>query len=638
MLKRKNKKIYGDFGKDRLSINEIPLLIDLIPSPTILINTRRGTILGINYSVTELTRYGKEDVVGGEINLLIKDHSGQNYEEGRKYEGRMAVKGKSEFPILYQIRFIQQQNDIAVITIENKYTDNQGKSSFYQKSPRIMDELSECVLSGDKDAIFKCIEASALDLFSCTKVVIYINNEEDNTFRKINSKDTSFPDSLPASEGERINNIDFWNPAKRVLTEIQRVGRKNRFSSLITIPLKGALKGFLVLIFQEDALTGGYKSEIEIFSGWMNNLTKSFENFEKIRHENNGLQKNNVVLNVFFENSNDSIVVTDRKGKIIRVNERFIKKLKYSSYELINQNINDFIQDKILLAAVFKKEEDREGSNSVVLVHDRNGNSINMEIKIIEDYSEGEPLKIVLLSDITNEVIMSHKIDEMENWAAIGSGVAEFAHEVRNPINTISTGLQVMRRKIEGEPSSIEAIDGMQESCIRINNMMESILSLSRQAKITYKPVKICSLAERIHKRFYNKLQRFHINSQLICKNKELLVLGDIHSLDQVFTNLINNSIDAMKNEGGDLVIKIQENTEKDEYIQIIISDTGYGIPEEIANRLFEPFSTGKEKGTGLGLSITKRIVEAQRGNISVKSFTSGTIFTLNLIKATQEK
>jgi len=168
--------------------------------------------------------------------------------------------------------------------------------------------------------------------------------------------------------------------------------------------------------------------------------------------------------------------------------------------------------------------------------------------------------------------------------------------------------------------------------------MMESILSLSRQAKITYKPVKICSLADRIHKRFNNKLQRFHINSQLICKNKELLVLGDIHSLDQVFTNLINNSIDAMKNEGGDLVIQIQENKEKDEYLQISISDTGYGIPEEIANRLFEPFSTGKEKGTGLGLSITKRIVEAQGGNISVKSFTSGTIFTLNLIRTTKEK
>ena len=93
-----------------------------------------------------------------------------------------------------------------------------------------------------------------------------------------------------------------------------------------------------------------------------------------------------------------------------------------------------------------------------------------------------------------------------------------------------------------------------------------------------------------------------------------------------------------MKNEGGDLVIQIQENTEKDEYLQISISDTGYGIPEEIANKLFEPFTTGKEKGTGLGLSITKRIVEAQGGDISVKSFTSGTIFTLNLIKAAQEK
>jgi signal transduction histidine kinase len=105
---------------------------------------------------------------------------------------------------------------------------------------------------------------------------------------------------------------------------------------------------------------------------------------------------------------------------------------------------------------------------------------------------------------------------------------------------------------------------------------------------------------------------------------------GDPRSLDQVFTNLITNAVDAMSKTGGTLAIKIGLNHElAKQQVEVLISDNGPGIPEEIKDRIFEPFVTTKSHGTGLGLAITKRIITAHRGRILVNSFPGGTIFSI---------
>ena len=109
-------------------------------------------------------------------------------------------------------------------------------------------------------------------------------------------------------------------------------------------------------------------------------------------------------------------------------------------------------------------------------------------------------------------------------------------------------------------------------------------------------------------------------------------VMGNWRSLEQVFTNLISNAVEAMEKTGGTLAIKISPCLVADRpHVEVSISDTGPGIPEEIRKRLFEPFVPNKSGGTGLGLAITKRIVIAHRGNIDVSSVPGGTIFRVTL-------
>ena len=115
------------------------------------------------------------------------------------------------------------------------------------------------------------------------------------------------------------------------------------------------------------------------------------------------------------------------------------------------------------------------------------------------------------------------------------------------------------------------------------------------------------------------------------------MVFGDRKAIDQVFTNLINNAVDAMEKIGGELTIKIQDNDNYSGMLEFVISDTGYGIPDDLKENIFDPFFTRKEKGTGLGLAITKRIIDSHDGKIKVDSSTSGTIFTILLKLAEKE-
>jgi signal transduction histidine kinase len=108
-------------------------------------------------------------------------------------------------------------------------------------------------------------------------------------------------------------------------------------------------------------------------------------------------------------------------------------------------------------------------------------------------------------------------------------------------------------------------------------------------------------------------------------------VSGDSRALEQVFTNLIGNAVEAMSKDGGVLSVRLELNPgpSKRQQVEVTVSDTGPGIPDEIKARIFEPFVTTKAQGTGLGLAITKRIVTAHHGSIQVTSFPGGTVFEL---------
>ena len=123
------------------------------------------------------------------------------------------------------------------------------------------------------------------------------------------------------------------------------------------------------------------------------------------------------------------------------------------------------------------------------------------------------------------------------------------------------------------------------------------------------------------------------IHPHIQCTDNITKVKGDRRALEQVFTNIIQNAVNAMNGQGGTLGIRIEpiKNTGSLNMLNIDISDTGPGIPEGIRERIFEPFFTTNKNGTGLGLAITKKIIAAHSGQIKVNSFPGGTVFSIIL-------
>jgi signal transduction histidine kinase len=190
----------------------------------------------------------------------------------------------------------------------------------------------------------------------------------------------------------------------------------------------------------------------------------------------------------------------------------------------------------------------------------------------------------------------------------------------------------------ENDPNQ-ELIGRLQHDCSRLTHLMESVLSFSRPQEYKLEPTDLSMLLKRILDRWEPRMARVNIKSVFLPAADLPLVSGDPRALEQVFTNLISNAVQAMSSTGGTLAIKIEliEPPLEHPQLQVSFSDNGPGIPDEIRDHIFEPFVTTNPQGTGLGLAITKRIVTAHKGSINVTSFPGGTMFQVSLPAITGE-
>jgi signal transduction histidine kinase len=176
-------------------------------------------------------------------------------------------------------------------------------------------------------------------------------------------------------------------------------------------------------------------------------------------------------------------------------------------------------------------------------------------------------------------------------------------------------------------------IGRLQQDCDRLGELMKSVLAYSRPTDYEIEAVDIGVLLTRLVERQRPRMARARIEPKIHIDPSTPLVSGNPRALEQVFTNLVTNAIQAMGETGGTLAVRIQAvaGGADRRFVRVEVADSGPGIPKELQERLFQPFFTTKVDGTGLGLPITKRIVTAHKGSIQVTSFPGGTVFHVYL-------
>jgi signal transduction histidine kinase len=231
-------------------------------------------------------------------------------------------------------------------------------------------------------------------------------------------------------------------------------------------------------------------------------------------------------------------------------------------------------------------------------------------------------LESVADAELTSAIKYEHKRVKSTRLRKLGTLASQMAHDLRNPLTVIETALYNIRRKRINTDID-RHLDNIQKKLIESNSIIDNILYFSRKKKVF--PVE-CDLHDIITDSIDTSLTRFGNEKIDVCfqidpvKGKKLK--GDPCQLKQVFTNLLNNSFQALEGKGGHISAKAFFSKPSGAVVEI--SDNGNGIEEEKIKDIFKPFFTTKKKGTGLGLNICRDIIKAHKGGLHIESRISG--------------
>jgi two-component system sensor histidine kinase HydH len=211
------------------------------------------------------------------------------------------------------------------------------------------------------------------------------------------------------------------------------------------------------------------------------------------------------------------------------------------------------------------------------------------------------------------------EVERRERLSVLGNLAAIVGHEVRNPLNAISMGLQRLRREFrpQGEPDEYaRMMELMQGEVKRLNAIVEEFLSLARPVPLKLESVRVEELLREVTTLVGADAEGRGVHLSLHVPPDLLAVRLDPNHMKQVFLNLVMNAFDAMPH-GGELTLGASASRDS---ATVTVEDTGRGIAPDLLPTIFEPYVTTKVKGMGLGLAIARKIVEAHGGRIDVAS------------------
>jgi two-component system sensor histidine kinase PilS (NtrC family) len=248
----------------------------------------------------------------------------------------------------------------------------------------------------------------------------------------------------------------------------------------------------------------------------------------------------------------------------------------------------------------------------------------------LSDHSGLVTGRVIHFQDLTDLRQMEQAVARAERLAGIGRLAANIAHEIRNPLASISGSVEVLRRLPGADPETRNLVDIAVREVDRVNALITSLLDYARPRSEERQHLDLGELIGDIAKIF--EQERRTKNVQLQVHNPAGVVVeaasGQMH---QVLWNLLRNAVEAMP-EGGTIYLAAALKPAEPPQAILMVRDTGIGIAEADLDHIFEPFFSRKPDGTGLGLATTARIVEDHKGAIEVKSqLGRGTTFTIRL-------
>jgi two-component system NtrC family sensor kinase len=319
-----------------------------------------------------------------------------------------------------------------------------------------------------------------------------------------------------------------------------------------------------------------------------------------------------------FEATGTSLVIIDEKQRFRLVNHAFETLSGYPRDALIGQmELHPFLVGKgFTKKGVIEKFEIVPQSWEAPFV-DKNGEV--KQVHITTTRIPGSTDVLVSLIDMTRERELERRLFRTEELAAIGELSAGIAHEIRNPLVVITTSVSLLKDESMISEEGKQLLDVVKEESDHLAAIVDDFLLFAKPKKPLFEGEDINKLLKDVVKRCrewngkgVKWVERYDNDLQDVSLDR--------HQIQQVITNLLLNSLDAMLDCGVLTIETRKEKSRGEERVRITVTDSGVGIPEEDISKIFQPFYSTKEKGTGMGLAICRRIINDHDGEIFVES------------------
>jgi two-component system sensor histidine kinase PilS (NtrC family) len=242
---------------------------------------------------------------------------------------------------------------------------------------------------------------------------------------------------------------------------------------------------------------------------------------------------------------------------------------------------------------------------------------LGMAVSILRDREHRALGYIFIFQDLTEINALERQVRLKERMAALGEMAAGMAHELRNPLASISGSVQVLKQELRPVGEQLELMDIILRESERLDQTIRDFLTFAKPGRFTPEIADVVALLQSSAKLMRNSRElRTGHELKIESSRPEIWCSLDVNRMKQVFWNLATNALKAMP-DGGTLTLRVRD---QENGVEIAFCDEGIGMTEEDLERYFQPFRGGFVEGTGLGAAIVYRIVEEHGGAVSLRS------------------
>jgi two-component system sensor histidine kinase PilS (NtrC family) len=351
------------------------------------------------------------------------------------------------------------------------------------------------------------------------------------------------------------------------------------------------------------------------------------------------------------------VVTIDTWGRIVYFNRAAEGILGYSEAQVRGKDCREVFRsrmpqlgEKLMQGIRFNQE----GTRALLYVEDAKEKKVPLGIStsILGDKEIGIRGVVAVFQDITDALKLEERMRVADRLAAVGELSAGIAHEIRNPLASISGSVEVLKDDLSPIGENAKLLELIVKESARLNRILTDFLNYARIGPSLLTRVELIHILDdvveisRKHSAFRDTIT---IRKEFSSTNRQ--VLGEENQIKQIFLNLLVNAMEAMEGRWGEILITdkslspsdritMQEDQhDESEWIPVAVVDDGKGMTEEQKQKVFSPFFSTKKNGTGLGLAIVHRLVNNLGGKIEFRSQEGrGSAFVVYLRKYVKAK